>query len=305
MLARIRAFFSARGILEVDTPLLGQSSATEPQLAFFSTDYALPAFPSAFFLQTSPEFAMKRLLASGSGSIYQICKAFRNGERGRFHNPEFTLLEWYHVGFELSSLMDEIEALFEVLFEGSLLPAERVTYVSLFEHYTHLDPLTFQFEAYRQFAEAEGLGEAATLCEQNHGLWLDLLFSHCVQPHLGGNRLTLVYDYPACQSSLARRKTNQPLLTERVEAFMNGLELGNGFYELADPLEQQQRFEAEIRLRTQQGLPNAVMDTRLIAALTAGLPDCAGMALGLDRILMQLTKTPSISEVLSFDITRA
>jgi lysyl-tRNA synthetase class 2 len=304
MLERIRAFFCARGILEVDTPLLGRSSATEPQLAFFSTDYSHPPFRS-FFLQTSPEFAMKRLLASGSGSIYQICKAFRNGEHGRFHNPEFTLLEWYHVGFELPQLMDEIDALFEVLFEGALPPAQRIGYPTLFEQYTQLDPLTFQYDAYRQFAESVGLGEAATLCAQDHGLWLDLLFSHCVQPHLGIKRLTLVYDYPACQSSLARRKVDQPQLTERVEAFMNGLELGNGFYELADPLEQQHRFEAELHLRVQQGLPNAVMDTRLLAALTAGLPDCAGMALGLDRILMQLMYMPSISEVLSFDITRA
>ena len=174
---------------------------------------------------------MKRLLAAGSGSIYQICKAFRNGEAGRFHNPEFTILEWYRVGFDLALLMDEVEALFDALFDGQLNSPRRVSYQTIFEQYTGLNALIFSYIDYCAYANQNGLNEAITLCGQNHALWLDFLFSFCVQPHLGINELCLVYGYPACQSSLARLNSENPLITERVEVFINGIELGNGFYE--------------------------------------------------------------------------
>ena len=300
MLQRIRVFFAQRNVLEVETPLLQTACGTDPNLDFFSTFYETPPKRTQLFLQTSPEFAMKRLLAAGSGSIFQICKAFRNGEAGRFHNPEFTMLEWYRVDFDLTQLMDEVEALFADLFQGSLNAPQRVSYQAIFEKFTGLDALNFSLKNYRAFAEKENLPDAISLCGGNHALWLDFLFSFCVQPNLGQGSLCLVYGYPACQSSLARLNSKNPLITERVEVFLNGVELGNGYHELTDVIEQNRRFKAEIEQRKKQNLPAVVKDKKLLAALEHGLPNCAGIALGLDRILMLLTQKNSISEVLSF-----
>lgn len=300
MLQRIRVFFAQRNVLEVETPLLQSACGTDPNLDFFSTFYETSPNRQQMFLQTSPEFAMKRLLAAGSGSIFQICKAFRNGEAGRFHNPEFTILEWYRVDFDLTQLMDEVEALFADLFQYSFNAPQRVSYQTIFAKLTGLDSLNFSLEKYRAFAEKENLPDAITLCGESHVLWLDFLFSFCVQPHLGQGSLCLVYGYPACQSSLARLNSENPLITERFEVFLNGVELGNGYHELTDVEEQNRRFEAEIETRKIQNLPAVVKDEKLLAALKHGLPDCAGIALGLDRILMLLTKKSSISEVISF-----
>lgn len=300
MLQRIRVFFAEQNVLEVETPLLSSACGTDPNLAFFNTFYETPPNRQQLFLQTSPEFAMKRLLAAGSGSIFQICKAFRNGEAGRFHNPEFTMLEWYRVDFDLTQLMDEVENLFDELFEGTLNAPQRVSYQAIFEKFTGLNALNFSLDDYRAFAEKENLPDAITLCSDNHVLWLDFLFSFCVQPHLGKNGLCLVYGYPACQSSLARLNVENPLITERVEVFLNGIELGNGYHELTDVAEQHRRFDAEIEIRKQQNLPAVAKDENLLAALEHGLPNCAGIALGLDRILMILAKKAAISEVLSF-----
>lgn len=297
MLQRIRVFFAQRNVLEVETPLLSHACGTEPQLAFFTTIFEF-AKPEKLFLQTSPEFAMKRLLAAGSGSIYQICKAFRNNEVGRFHNPEFTMLEWYRVGFDLNDLMDEVEALFAELSEGKFSAPKRQSYAQTFEQYTGLNALEFSFEAYAAFAP-----EAISFCGQNHALWLDYLFSFCVQPHL--HELCLIYGYPACLSALARLNVENPLIADRFEVFLNGVELGNGFYELSDHEEQNRRFEAEIQTRKNENLAEVVKDEQLIAALKSGLPECAGIAIGLDRLLMVLMAAENISDVLSFDISRA
>ena len=305
MLQRIRVFFASRNVLEVETPLLSQASGTDPNLEFFSTIYETPPNRQSLFLQTSPEFAMKRLLAAGSGSIFQICKAFRNGEAGRFHNPEFTMLEWYRVDFDLTQLMDEVESLFETLFDGQLSTPQRVSYQAIFEKFTGLDALNFSFDAYSTFAKKEKLDDAIAICGDSHVLWLDFLFSFCVQPNLGQGGLCLIYGYPACQSSLARLNSENPLITERIEVFLNGVELGNGYHELTDVAEQNRRFETEIHLRKTASLPMPTKDERLLAALESGLPNCAGIAFGLDRILLLLTKQSSISQVLSFDIARA
>lgn len=308
VLARLRAFFLAKAVLEVETPLLSHTIGTDPNLAFFATDYASSPHSQRLFLQTSPEFAMKRLLASGSGSIYQIGKAFRNGETGRFHNPEFTLLEWYRVGFSLSELMDEIAELILSLFAAenrALDGVQRHSYQTIFHQHTGLDPLDFCYSDYCAYAAQQGLRDAINLCEDNHALWLDFLFSHQVQPHLGLHSLCLVYGYPACQSSLARTNSQDARMTERVELFINGVELGNGYEELTDAIEQQRRFEAEILLRQQNQLAETAKDLRLIAALETGLPDCSGVAIGLDRLLMLLSNSPMIDDVLSFSIARA
>ncbi len=302
----IRRFFSARAVLEVETPLLGHGGGTDPQLDFFTTEYCSPPLQSTLFLQTSPEFAMKRLLAAGSGSIYQICKAFRNGESGRFHNPEFTLLEWYRVGFTLPQLMDEIAELIAVLFIGhrALNPAQRVSYQELFQRCTGLNPLEFSYQNYCAYARDNQLSEAISICGHDHGLWLDFIFSHNVQPHLGDNAVCMVYGYPACQSSLARINECNSQITDRVEVFINGIELGNGYYELTDAKEQERRFDKEIAVRQQRKRPVTVKDKHFIEALEAGLPECSGMAIGLDRLLMLLANSATINDVLSFPIHR-
>ncbi|SJM96233.1 Elongation factor P--(R)-beta-lysine ligase [Crenothrix polyspora] len=308
MIQQIRQFFLKKAVLEVETPLLSHAVGTDPQLAFFTTRYCATPIEQTLFLQTSPEFAMKRLLAAGSGSIFQICKAFRNGESGRFHNPEFTLLEWYRVGFNLPALMDEVAELINQLAvqcHQVLAATQRSSYSSVFKQYTGLDALRFDYDAYCRYALGQQCSEALTLCGEDHVLWLDFIFSHYIQPHLGENHLCMIYDYPACQSSLARIKPNNPLLAERVELFINGVELGNGYYELIDSKEQDKRFNDEIALRYQQKLPESIKDQRLIDALNAGLPECSGIAIGLDRLLMVLSDSRSIDDVLSFPTHRA
>lgn len=306
LLAEIRRFFSLRDVLEVETPLLSYSTATDPGLAFFTTEYFFPPDKDTLFLQTSPEFAMKRLLAAGCGSIFQVCKSFRNGESGRYHNPEFTLLEWYRTGFSLSQLMDEIAELIAVLFNGfrALNNVQRVSYHDIFLQYTGLNPLVFSYEDYCEYVLKHQLSEAIRICGLDHVLWLDFIFSHKIQPHLGDNALCMVYGYPACQSSLARINEHNCLITDRVELFINGLELGNGFYELTDAKEQNIRFDNELSARIQQKLPVAVKDEKLIAAMESGLPECSGVAIGLDRLLMLLANTLSIDEVISFSVNR-
>lgn len=303
----IRRFFSTRAVLEVETPVLSYSSGTDPQLDFFTTDYCSPPLQHTLFLQTSPEFAMKRLLAAGSGSIYQICKAFRNGESGRFHNPEFTLLEWYRVGFTLSQLMDEIAELMAVLFNGhrALKPTQRFSYQEIFKCYTGLNPLEFSYQDYCAYALENQLSDAVSICGYDHALWLDFIFSHKVQPRLGENSVCMVHGYPVCQSSLARINEYNSQITDRVEVFLNGIELGNGYYELTDAKEQERRFDQEIAIRQQRKYPVTVKNKHLVAALEAGLPECSGIAIGLDRLLMLLANSATINDVLNFPLHRA
>ncbi len=309
LLAEIRRFFAARGVLEVETPLLCQAGVTDPNLRSFTTLLHRPgaAEGERLYLQTSPEFAMKRLLAAGSGSIYQICKAFRNEESGRYHNPEFTLLEWYRVGFDLVQLIDEIDELLrEICAEDLRLEAsERRSYRELFCEHIGADPLSASFKKLAECSKLQGLPEAEALCGDDRPLWLDLLFSHLVQPRLGRGRITFVYDFPACLPSLARKKPDDPLVVERVEIFLEGLELGNGFHELADAVDQEERFDRDLAVRRASGLPVPPKDQRFLAALGSGLPDCSGIALGLDRLLMILMRAEAIDDVLAFPTARA
>lgn len=307
LLQKIRSYFSARDVLEVETPLLSHSCGTDPYLDFFTTTYEYAAQSNKLFLQASPEFAMKRLLCAGSGSIYQICKAFRKGESGRFHNPEFTMLEWYRVGYNLEHLMDDVEDLLVFLSKESLSlsTTEKYSYREVFTNVTGLDPFVFSVEQYSAFVIKHNRAEALTICGHDHNLWLDFIFSHYVQPSLGLSGFCLVYGYPATQSSLARINIENPEIVDRVEVFFKGVELGNGYYELQDAQEQNQRFDNEIQVRQEIGCPLVVKDDRLISALYEGLPDCSGIAIGLDRLLMILTESVSIDDVLSFSIQRA
>ncbi len=304
MLTKIRSFFQQRSVLEVETPLLCHATGTDPQLDFFSSDSIQN---QTMFLQTSPEFAMKRLLAAGSGSIFQICKAFRKGETGRFHNPEFSILEWYRVDFSLHQLMDEVvELIKEVLTEVyPINEVKKISYTDLFEQVTGLNPLRFNQRDYARYARENALIDAATLCGDDYSMWLDFIFSHKVQVTLNDHTICLVYGYPAVQSSLARLNKENPAIADRFEVFINGVEIGNGFFELADVKEQDTRFDKENISRKAKGLVQVTKDELFLDALASGLPNSSGIALGLDRLLMVMTNSKYLDDVLAFPFERA
>ena len=309
LLARIRAFFAAREVLEVETPVLSAAAITEPNLASFSTVYSGPGsrFGQTLYLHTSPEFPMKRLLAAGSGCIYQIARVFRDGEAGRRHNPEFTLLEWYRVGFDHHRLMDEVAELVTELLAGRLVRAEpeRLSYQELFQRHLDLNPHQASVAELAACAQAWGVSIPSGMPADDADPWLDLLLTHCIEPRLGAGRLTFVYDYPASQAALARLRPGEPPVGERFELYLNGVELANGFHELGDAGEQRRRFEAENAARRALGLPVMPMDENLLAALEAGLPDCAGVALGFDRLAMLAAGKAFIQDVIAFPVNIA
>lgn len=300
--ATIRAFFAERGVLEVDTPILSRASGTDPHLDPFVTADGGP-----LWLMTSPEFHMKRLLAAGWGSIFQIGRAFRRGETGRWHNPEFSLLEWYRVGLSFDEFLDETALLLRHLLPGELAAGgvEYLSYAEAYARHVGIDPLQADIADFERCAHTHGLPEAADLCGNHRSDWLDLLFSHLVQPQLGRGRIAIVHSFPACQAALARLDPHDPRVAQRAEIFVNGLELANGYHELSDATEQAARFEADLARRRVLGLPLPVVDRHLLDALEAGLPDCCGMAMGLDRVLMLVLGADSIEAVLSFPIARA
>ena len=310
MLAAIRAFFCERDVLEVDTAYLSRAATPDPALASFATRYTGPLHPrgQALYLHTSPEFPMKRLLAAGSGSIYQVCKVFRDSESGRLHNPEFTLLEWYRTGFDHRGLMDEVEALVRMTLVDRVPLAEtqRLTYREVFERYAGLDPHTAVAADFAQAALRLGIHAPASLDhEGDEDIWRDLLLTHVIEPQLGQGRLSFLYDYPASQASLARIRAGNPPVAERFELYLHGIELANGFHELADPQEQRARFERQLRARAGAGQTDVPMDHYLLGALVHGLPDCAGVALGFDRLVMLAGGLQSVQETLAFPMDRA
>jgi lysyl-tRNA synthetase class 2 len=303
VLAEIRAFFAERGVMEVETPLLAQAPVTAPYLESFSCQVS---DSRRYYLQTSPEYAMKRLLAAGSGPIYQIVKAFRGGEAGRSHNPEFTLLEWYRPGWDHHALMEEMEGLLGRLFvDFRDEKAERLTYREAFRRHLDLDPVTAPV-ADLDRAVRDLAGEVEGLDPGDRDAWLDLLLSLGVQPHLGRGCPTFLYNYPASQAALARvRGTGEEAVAERFEVFLEGVELANGFHELTDAQEQRRRFEQDLEERRRRGLPEVPIDERFLAALEGGLPPSAGVALGVDRLLMLLAGVEEIERVLAFPFDRA
>lgn len=303
ILARIRAFFDRRGVLEVETPILAAAGATDLHLDSLTTALSAPGMPGErrLYLQTSPEFAMKRLLAAGSGPIYQIGKVFRDGEAGRAHNPEFTMLEWYRPGFDQHAMMDEVEAL-----TGGVLgsePADRVSYAMLFEDRLGIDPHRAPVRELRACARRHGLNANLPLDEGE--TWLDLLMSHLIEPGLGAERPAFVYDYPVSHAALARVRRQNPPVAERFELYIGGVEIANGFHELTDAREQRTRFERDRQRRRLAGRADMIPDERLLAALEQGLPPCAGVALGVDRLVMLAVGASSVEEVMAFNIDRA
>jgi lysyl-tRNA synthetase class 2 len=302
--ASLRAFFAERGVAEVETPILSRAGNTEPNIDGFSTTFTGPvgAGPRQRFLRTSPEYPLKRLLAGGFGDCYELGRVFRNGEAGASHNPEFTMLEWYRVGFDHRRLMLECAQ----LVRAALALVERDAEVTAFSYREWfrrglgIDPFMADERMLR--------GPLQEFRIDSDGLtrddWLDLLVTHRLQPALPNGAITMVYDFPASQCSLARIRPGQPPVAERFELYLGRQELANGYHELNDATEQRARFEHDNARRRARGQPELPLDENLLAVLDR-LPDCAGVALGVDRLLMDMLGTPDIRGVLAFPFAEA
>jgi len=294
---KLRAFFAERDFLEVDVPLLGRGGSTDPHLHSLRTQ----CDGDDLYLQTSPEFFMKRLLAAGSGPIFALTKAFRAGERGALHNPEFTLLEWYQPGFNDRQLMSQVAELLH-----RLLPRKksvrRFSYREVFMEHLGFDPHTAELAALKQTARAR---LPVDWDDDNPTTWLEFLFSHWIQPRLPAG-ITFVYDYPAPQAALAKIMVDETSerVAKRFEVFVDGIEVGNGYWELTDADEQAARFERDNQQRVAMGLPTVHRDDHLLAALRHGLPECAGIALGVDRLLMLRLRRERIDVGICFPFDR-
>ncbi|MCW0400159.1 Elongation factor P--(R)-beta-lysine ligase [Xanthomonas sacchari] len=302
--AAIRGFFAARGVLEVETPMLSAAGNTEPNIDSFQTRFSghVDAGPALRWLRTSPEYPLKRLLAAGIGDCYELGRVFRNGEAGGRHNPEFTMLEWYRVGWDHRQLIEETVELVRTALAlvGRSATLRVLSYRELFQQGLGLDPFTAPLEALQQplreiRIDADGLGRDD---------WLDLLMTHRLQPAFPADRLTVVHDWPASQCALARVRDGDPPVAERFELYLGGYELANGYHELNDAAEQRRRFLRDHALRQARGAVLPPLDERLLQALPA-LPDCAGVAVGVDRLLMAMRGTAQIGDVLAYDFAHA
>jgi lysyl-tRNA synthetase class 2 len=283
LVARVRNFFAARGVLEVETPVLSAAAVSDPQIESLTT--RVLGLEGASYLSTSPEFPMKRLLASGIGDIYQLCKVFRDGERGRWHNPEFTMLEWYRLGFDDAALMSEVETLVGVLLapERPFGPAERLSYAESIRRHAGVDPDGCTDGELDRAAESHGIACDSTL---DRDAKLDLLMGLVVGPKLGA-------------------EPGSPRVAARFELYLDGIELANGFHELSDAGEQRSRFLRDLATRRERGQQEPPMDEHLLSALAAGMPDCAGVALGFDRVVAIALKAARLSEAMAFSIDNA
>ena len=300
LLERIRSFFRGRDVVEVTTPVLSQAGNTDPQLQSFQST-ALGQAP--LWLRTSPEFFHKRLLADHGQDIYELGPVFRRGEAGRYHNPEFTLLEWYRLGWNHRQLAEEVVAMIRTAGDGRFhdWPVEFKSYQELFEEYAGVEPHSVNSEELVQRC-ADYLSQPESL---TRNALLDLLLTHEIQPGLPQQGITVVTDYPADQAALARVRPGSPPLAERFEVYLGQQELANGYQELTDVDEQRQRFKRDCEQRMEAGLPAVAVDENLLAALDHGRPECAGVALGVDRLLMAICEADSIEEVMAFPVSRA
>ena len=302
VMASIREFFVSRDVLEVETPLLSRAGVTDPHLTNALTTLNSLG-PSPYYLQTSPEYAMKRLLAAGSGSIFQLARVVRDDEVGRWHNPEFTLLEWYRVGSDEHQLMDEVDDFLQAMLHCGA--AERITYQQAFLRYLQIDPLTDEgLSSLRAWLVRQDIGSWIA-DEPDHDVLLHLAMSFYIEPLIGTEVPCFIYNFPASQASLAKIDATDKRVARRFEAYFKGVELANGFYELTDAQAQARRFAEDNRQREQMGRPPASIDTRFLAALEAGMPECAGVALGVDRLLMLKWQVDHIDQVQTFSIQRS
>lgn len=299
MMAKIRQYFMAESVLEVETPCLAQTGVTDFHLQSIKCDCLLPGQPQAqtYYLQTSPEYAMKRLLCADFGDIFQITKAFRNDESGRLHNPEFTMLEWYRLGFDHHQLMDDMARLLRDVF--GIEHTQRMSYQDCCIQYLGVDPLSASLDELKSCAQNQAFEDLAQ-AEQNKDTLLQLLFSFLIEPHLGPQTPMFIYNFPASQAALAKIDADDSRVANRFELYFKGIELANGFYELQDAVEQKRRFEHDNHLRSQHGLSHVPVDERFIAALESGLPSCSGVAMGLDRLFMITHQLTHIHQCLCF-----
>lgn len=290
LLRQIREFMAQRGIREVNTPLLTPAGVTEPQIQSIALGHGRG------FLRTSPEYCHKRLLAAGFGDLYEIGPVFRDAEHGRLHRPEFHLLEWYRVGRDWRELAEETVHLVTACTPPGHAPwqVQFQSWSASFEASLGFDPLVDSRPAVELARE-----ELPPECDL--GMCLDYLFSQRIQAFFPGEQLTVIHGYPATQAALARIDPGDPRVACRFEVFAGPLELANGYQELTDPVEQRWRFEQDNRRRLQLGLPAMPIDEALLAAMEAGLPDCSGVALGLERLMMALTGAERLEEVIAFD----
>lgn len=303
--ACIRAFFAARGVVEVETPVLSMAGNTDPNIASFPLEFSgrTDGAPRTRWLRTSPEYPLKRLLAAGFGDCYELGRVFRDGEAGGRHNPEFTMLEWYRTGWDHRRLIGEVA---ELVGEALALVGRRaalveVDYHALYRDGIGIDPATATLDELRA-----ALGEVRI---DPDGLtrddWLDLLMTHRLQPTFPADRMLAIRDYPASQCALARVRDGEPPVAERFEIYLGPLEVANGYHELANGAEQAARFARDAEIRAGRGVASPPRDERLLAALDHGLPDCAGVAVGVDRLMMAMLGTPRIADVLAFDFARS
>ncbi len=302
MLNSARAFFEKRGILEVETPILSAAAVSDPQIESLATQIA--GMPGRSYLCPSPEYAMKRLLAAGSGDIFQICKVFRDAERGRWHNPEFTMIEWYRLGIDDAALMDELEALMAELLAPvrRIGRAERLSYAAALQRHAGVDAFSASEEELLHAARRHGISCEAELDRDGK---LDLLMGLIVGPQLGRGNPCFICDYPASQAALARLKPGVPRVAARFELYLDGLELANGFHELVQPKEQRARFNHDLELRAARGQTQPPLDENLLAALESGIPDCAGVALGFDRLVAIALGANRLSDAMAFSVENA
>jgi elongation factor P--(R)-beta-lysine ligase len=304
LLLQTREFFAERGLLEVETPCLSAAAATDVHLESLAA--AAPGGGLSGWLQTSPEFPMKRLLAAGAGDIWQLARVFRGAESGRRHNPEFSLLEWYRVGWDAEALMGEVDALVRGLARGRLPLGDTqwLSYREAFVRHAGLDPFDASLADMRDVLEARGVPWPSGVGDDRDAC-LDLVLATVVEPQFDPARPTFVFDFPASHAALARIRPGDPPLAERFELYLGGMELANGYHELTDGEEQRRRFAADLVTRRKRGLPEPPADRRLLAALEHGLPECSGVALGFDRLAMILAGANHIDEVLAFPWSRA
>ncbi len=302
--AFVRRYFAQRDVLEVETPILSRAGNTDPNIESFHTEFlgAVSQSPATRWLRTSPEYPMKRLLAAGVGDCYELGRVFRNGEAGRRHNPEFTLLEWYRVERDYHELMAEVAE----FVQGALrlvrksCTVHKCTYRELFIQRMQLDPFTAEADALR----APLLDFNIQSNDLTRDDWLNLLLTHCIEPTLQADQLLFIYDYPQTQCALAEVRDGPFPVAKRFEAYLGGHELANGYQELREPKVQRKRFEADNIRRGKLGKPMPPIDHTVIDAL-ADLPVCAGVALGIDRLLMSMLDTNDIRDVLAFSFVDA
>jgi len=306
MLGKVREFFAARGFLEVETPILSADVTVDRHLDPMSTiladDPRKPDVGRTLWLQTSPEFGMKRLLAAGAKAIYQITRAFRNAEVGPLHNPEFTIVEWYRVGDDMTAGMKLLSDFCQATLGTE--PAERISYTAAFQRLVAIDPHAASHAALMERATQRGLHVPQSLVNDRDGL-LNLLLSEFVEPQLGIFTPTILYDFPASQAALARIRADNPAIAERFELYDRGIELANGYHELLDPAELRHRISAANVARMADAKPQLPPENRLLEAMQAGLPSSTGVALGFDRLVMLAAGAKTIGDVIAFPIDRA